>query len=154
MVSGRSIWNFSRQKPHLPHCSPLWAGLPALVFCSNSQPLGLLRSLSQERPRNQNLFLLLRSCISPHVLRVSSVSLPWKYRKELFLYSALIHLNPAMLKCNRPSFYVVVLITFQLLDIGDLSHRLVFSNIDEPVQGATCVIRGSCRSHSHTADCT
>ena len=55
-----------------------------------------------------------------------------------------------MLKHNKPSFYVVVLITFQALGIGDLSHRLVLSNIDDTAQGAVYVICGSCSLYSHT----
>lgn len=34
--------------------------------------------------------------------------------------------------------------------MGDLSHHLVFGNIDETVQGAMCIISGSCRFHNHT----
>lgn len=70
-------------------------------------------------------------------------------KKELHLYSAVILLNLAMLKHNKPSFYVVVLITFQALGIGDLSHGLVLSNIDDTAQGAVYVIGGSCRFYSH-----
>lgn len=61
------------------------------------------------------------------------------------MYSTVILLNLAMLKHNKPSFYVVVLITFQALGIGDLSHRLVLSNFDDTAQGAVYVICGSCR---------
>ena len=54
------------------------------------------------------------------------------------------------MKHNKPSVYVVVLITFQALGIGNLSHHLVLINIDETARGAMCVISGSCRSQNRT----
>lgn len=56
-----------------------------------------------------------------------------------------------MLKHNESGFYAVVSIIFQVLNSGDLSHYLVFSNIDETVKEALCVISGICRSHNHAA---
>lgn len=69
------------------------------------------------------------------------------------MYSVVFHVILATSKYNKPSFYVVVLITFRILDMGDVSHHLVFSDIGETVQGDMCIISGSCRSHNHSEVC-
>lgn len=126
--------------------------LTAVAACAGvfgrSQLSGLVKSSSREGLLRYKLFA--HAAASYPTCSGFLPRLLTKVNKELFLYSAVILLNLAMLKHNKPSFYVVVLITFQALGIGDLSHRLVLSNIDDPAQGAVYVIYGSCRFYSHT----